>query len=142
MYYLVKYHCCVIKCNMLPYIFNNEMLLCLKYFRMMKISEQIWKLVVIKMLDGCSQVNVTEHFKIHQTSVRYIFQKYLKTSEIDDAKRSGRPWKTTKRQRRLLCKTARNNPFWTAAGNMWEVSLNTIKSYLRQNNLHGRVATK
>ena len=124
------------------------MLLYLKYFRMIKISEQVRKLVVSKMLDGCSQVNVTKDLKIHQTSLRYIFQKYLKTGEIADAKRIGHPWKTTKRQRRLLCKTSRNDPFltamevWTAAGNMSEVSLNMVKRHLRQNHLNGSVAAK
>jgi len=65
--------------------------------------------------------------------VRYIFQKYLKTGEVADAKRISRPWKTTKMQRWLLCKTPRNNHFltarevWTTPGNMSEVSLNTLE---------------
>jgi len=115
---------------------------------MVKISEQVRQLVVSKILDGCSQVSVAKELKIHQTSVRYIYQKFLKTGEVADAKRTGRPWKTTERQRRLLCKTSRNNPFltareiWTEAGIMPEVSLTTVKRYLRQNNLHGRVAAK
>ena len=66
---------------------------------MMKISEQVRKLVVSKMLDSCSQVNVAKDLKTHQTNVRYIFQKYLKTGEVGDAKRIGCPWKTIKRQR-------------------------------------------
>ena len=78
------------------------MILCLKYFRIMKISEQIRKLVVSKMWDGCSHVNVAKDLKIHQTSVRYIFQKYLKTGVVAGENRIGRPGKTTKRQRRLL----------------------------------------
>ena len=100
------------------------------------------------MLDGCSQINIAKDIKMHQTSMRYILYKYLKTGEVADAKRIGYPWKTTKRQGRLLCKTSRNNPFliarevWTAADNMLELSLNTVKRYLRQNNLCGRVATK
>jgi len=84
--------------------------------------------------------------------VRYIFQKYLKTDEVADSKSISPPWKIMKRQRRLLCKTSRNNPFftarkvWTAAGNMLEVSLNTMKRYLKQNNstvvLQQKTATK
>ena len=42
----------------------------------MKISEQVKKLEVSKMLDGRSQVNVAKDLKIHQTRAGYIFQKY------------------------------------------------------------------
>ena len=81
------------------------------------------------MLNGCSQVNVTKDLKIHQISVRYIFQKYLTTGEVTDAKRIDRPWQKTKKQRWLVCKTSRNNTFFTArevrtaAGDVSEVSL-------------------
>ena len=59
------------------------------------------------MLDGQTQVSVAKDLK----TVRYIFQKYMKTSKVADAKRSGRPLKTTERQRRLLGRTSNINPF-------------------------------
>ena len=40
---------------------------------MMKISEQLKKLVVSKMLDGCCQFNVAKDLKIHQTIFPKIF---------------------------------------------------------------------
>jgi len=124
------------------------MILCLKNFRMVKISEDLRKLVVRKMLDGQTQVNVAKDLNIGRTTVRYIFQKYMKTGKIVDAKRNGRPLKTTERERRLLCRTSKMNPFWTArevwnaSRSMPNVSLTTVKRYLRQNNLLGRVAAR
>ena len=58
---------------------------------MVKISEQVRQLVVSKILDDCSQVSVAKELKIHQTSVRYIYQNFLKTGKVADAKRTGRP---------------------------------------------------
>ena len=63
------------------------MLLCLKYFGIIKIYEQVRKLVVSKILDSCSQVNVAKDLKIHETCVCYIFQNYLKMGEVANAKR-------------------------------------------------------
>jgi len=50
------------------------MSLCLKYFRMVKISAQTRKLVVSKMLDCCKQVDVAKDLNLDQTAKRYIFQ--------------------------------------------------------------------
>ena len=54
------------------------------------------------MLGGQTQVSVAKDLNIGRTTVRYIFQKYMKTDKVADAKRKGRPLKTTERQRRLL----------------------------------------
>ena len=58
---------------------------------MVKISEDMRKLVVHKMLGGQTQVTVAKDLNIGRTTVRYIFQKYMKTGKVADAKRSGRP---------------------------------------------------
>ena len=47
--------------------------LCLKNFRMVKISEDMRKLVVHKMLGGQTQVSVAKDLNIGRTTVRYIF---------------------------------------------------------------------
>ena len=100
------------------------------------------------MLGGQTQVSIAKDLIIGRTTVRYIFEKYIKTGKVADANRSGRSLKTTKRQRRLLCKTSNINPFltarevWAASKIMPNVSFKTVKRYLRQSNLHGRVAAK
>ena len=72
----------------------------------------------------------------------------MKTGKVADVQRSGRPLKTTERQRRLLCRTSNTNPFltsrdvWAASKSIPNVSLTTVKPYLRQSNLHCRVAAK
>ena len=87
--------------------------LCLKYFRMVKISEDIRKLVVHKMLGGQTQVSVAKDLNIDRTTVRHIFQKYMKPGKVADKERSGRPLKTTERQMRLLCRISNITPFLT-----------------------------
>ena len=62
---------------------------------MVKIEDKIHKLIVFKMLEGQSQVKVTRDLQIGQTIVRYICQKYMKMGDTSDAKRSGRPRKTS-----------------------------------------------
>ena len=59
--------------------------LCLKYFKMVKISEDMRKLAVHKMLGGQTQVSVAKDLNIGRTTVRYIFQKYMKTGKVADA---------------------------------------------------------
>ena len=58
--------------------------------------------VVHKMLGGQTQVSVAKDLNICRTTVRYTFQKYMKTGKVADSKKSGRPLKTIERQRRLL----------------------------------------
>ena len=72
----------------------------------------------------------------------------MKTGKVTDAKRSDRPLKTTERQKRLLCRTSDINPFmtarkvWAASRSMPNVSLATVKCYLRQSNLQQKTAAK
>ena len=44
------------------------MLLCLKYFRMVKISEEVSKLVVSKMLDRCGRFNIEIEINLVQSN--------------------------------------------------------------------------
>ena len=55
---------------------------------MVKISEDMRKLVVHKMLGGQSQVSVAKGLNIGRTTIRYIFQKYMKMSKVPDSKKS------------------------------------------------------
>jgi len=83
--------------------------LCFKYFRKVKISEDMRKLVVHKMLGGQTQVSVAKDLNIGRTTVRFIFQKYMNTVKVSDTNRSGRPLKTTEWKRRLLCRASNIN---------------------------------
>ena len=115
---------------------------------MVKIQSQIRDLVVKQMLSGLRQADVARNLNLGKTTVRYIWQKYIKTGDVSDAKRSGRPMKTTIRERRFLCRISKKNPFLTArevlnqANLLGKVSVCTVKRYLCKNNLHGRVASK
>ena len=66
------------------------------------------------MLEGQSQVNVARDLQIGQTTVRYIWQKYMKMGDTADVKRSGRTRKTSRRQGRLLSRISKPNQFMTA----------------------------
>jgi len=115
---------------------------------MVKIQSQVRDLIIKKMMNGAKQVQVARDLNLGQTTVRYIWLKYLKTGEVNDSRRSGRPMKSTPRQRRLLSIISKRHPFWTARelGNeskiLQNVSLCTVKRYLCNNNLYGRVASK
>ena len=64
------------------------------------------------------------------------------------SKRSDRPRKTSKRQKRLLSRISKANPFmtarevWNESKVMPDISVTTVKRYLRESNLYGRVAAK
>ena len=90
---------------------------------------------------------VTIDLQISQT-VHYIWQKYMKICDNADGKRSGHLRKTSKRQRRLLSKILKANPFMTA-GKAWNeskfmlnISLTTVKRYLKKNNLYSETDTE
>ena len=49
------------------------------------------------MINNSSQVTVAKDLNVGQTTVSYIWQKYLKIGVLFDLKRSGRPCKATER---------------------------------------------
>ena len=55
---------------------------------MVKIEDKIRKLIVFKMLEGQSQVKVARYLQIGQTTMHYIWQKYMKIDDTADAKKS------------------------------------------------------
>ena len=115
---------------------------------MVKIQSQIRDLIVKEILNGEKQAHVARKLYLGKTTVRHIQQKYLKTGDVSDAKRSGRPMKTTLRERRLLRRISKMNTFLTArevvneANMLGKVSIYTMKRCLCKNNFHKRVASK
>ena len=62
-------------------------------------------------MNGATQKKVASLLKIYQTSVTYIWRKYLKTQSLEDKQQSGRSLKTTTTDRRMLIITSKKNPF-------------------------------
>lgn len=113
-----------------------------------KISEENkWK--IVNMIgNGESQRKVARDLKIGQTTVRWIWKKYLETGSIENKMRSGRPQKLNVMQERILCRNSRRYPFNTArevyndSMGLPSISVCTARRYLRRNNLFGRIAVK
>lgn len=115
---------------------------------MPRISDQIKDLIVKKMKAGYKQIEVAEDLMLGQSTVHYIWKKYLKFGSTTDGKRTGRPIKATLRERRNLCRTSKRNPFLSAAevyrltNGPTELSKATVKRYLNRGGLCGRIAAK
>ena len=88
------------------------------------------------MLNGAKQVHVARKLNLCKTTVRYIWQKYLKTGDVNDAKRGGRPMKTTLRERKVTVQNFKDEPFLTSrevmieANILGKVYISTMKRYL------------
>ena len=96
------------------------------------------------MLSGSKLVKVTEELNLGQKTLRSIWQKYLKTGDIVDGKRSGCPIKSSERERRISKKnsylTARE--VWNEAQIITDVSLCSVKRCLRMENVYGSLTAK
>lgn len=70
--------------------------------------------MVMKMNDGKRQIDVATELKISSTTVRRIWKRYMETGSTNDRARSGRPLKTSERERRNICITSKKFPFLTS----------------------------
>jgi len=115
---------------------------------MPRISDETRRLLVRKINAGMKQREVARLLEISHSTVSYIWNKYRSTGAVDDRNRSGRPMISTERDRRELCRYSKKNPFATArevqgaVDSLKIASISTIKNYLRQGGLFGRVAAK
>lgn len=107
------------------------------------------RLRVLALLnEGKSQTAIARELGIARGSVQYIIKKYQATGDIRDRQRSGRPSKTTPRERRRLVLLAKYHPKWPATRlrREWQtstpVSLTTVKEILRNQGLFGRIAAR
>ena len=111
-----------------------------------KISEETRKEIVAKILQGKRHSEVSREFGIGHTTIRAIWLKYAKIGSTVDMNRSGRPVKTTEKDRRLICRISKKSPFMTAreirheSGMVEKVSIDTVKRVLRNAGLFGRMA--
>jgi len=139
----INFYACIIIWSL-----NNKRNEIYKYiFSMVKIQSQIRDLIVKEILNGEKQAHVARKLYLGKTTVRHIQQKYLKTGDVSDAKRSGRPMKTTLRKKDYCTEFQR----WTIfdskevvneANMLGKVSICTVKRYLCTNNFHVHVASK
>jgi hypothetical protein len=115
---------------------------------MPRICDDIREQVVRQIIAGKKQREVARLFEMNYTTVHYIWDKYLRTGTVVDRARCGRPMISTERDRRELCRYSKKNPFATATevqravDSLKLASITTIKNYLRQGGLLGRVAAK
>ena len=81
---------------------------------MVKIEESMRSLIVEHMTAGLSQRYLSRLLGISQSSINYVWKRYLETGSLENRQKSGRPRKTTERDRRKICNTSKKNPFLTA----------------------------
>jgi len=79
--------------------------------------------------------------------VQYIWNKFLKTGTVHDLTKSGRPHKCIVRERRLIYRTSKKQPFTAhevalTCDMVNTVSADTVKRYLRNAKPFGRMASR
>lgn len=115
---------------------------------MVKIDVQLRNQIVAFMETGYSQSNVARQLNLGQTTVRKIWLRYTATGSTENRPKSGRPMKTTERERRRLCQLSKTNPFKTPRELMNEVrfsqdvSIYTVRRVLNKSGLYARSAAK
>ena len=115
---------------------------------MVKIEERLRKLVIAKIQDGASQRQVSKELGICRSSIQNLWLKFAKTGSISDRPRSGRPMKSTERDRRHLCIEAKKAPFCSAREHgershlIPKVSVITVRRYLRKSGLFGQISAR
>ena len=105
--------------------------------------------LAIEMLnDGFSQRKVALLLKCSHGAIQKVLKKYQNTKSLENLQKSGRPVKTTARERRALTKLCKKDPLKSARELQSEcfpeknVSISTIKRILRKYNLFGRKAAR
>jgi len=115
---------------------------------MTDIPDEIRHLIVDRMINGRSQRKVGRELNISQSTVNRIWIRYRKTGTTDNKPRSGRPKKTTERERRVFCRLSMNNPFSSPRQLINEVnfanniSLRSARRILCSQGIFGRIAAR
>ena len=115
---------------------------------MVKINEAIRNLVILKRSQGVSFRMIAKDLNIGHSTVKYIWNKFLKTETVHDLPKSGKPHKCTVRESRLICRTSKKQLFLTAhevaltCDMVNTVSVDTVKRYLRNAGLFWRMESR
>jgi len=113
-----------------------------------KISHDVKVLVIAYLKDGASQRQVSQKLGIAKTTVQNIWDKFSKGMGLENRVSPGRPRKLSRRDERKLVITSKRNPFLTpkelaeSMPNAANVSISTVRRYLRRNLLFARVAAR
>lgn len=115
---------------------------------MVKIELSIRQLIVEKLESGKSLMQVSNELNVPKSTAHSIWKKYCATGSVINKIRSGRPSKTTEKERRIICRESKKNPFSSAIMIRNQISLSknvsvwTIRRILQKDKLHGRVAAR
>ena len=106
------------------------------------------RLIIDKLLSGNSQMQVAKLLNFGKSTIQKIWSKYTATGSIIDQPRNGRPLKTSLRERRMICRHSKSNPFLCATmlinGLMLKnnISVWTVRRILRESGLFARIAVR
>jgi len=112
-----------------------------------KICNDIRKLIVSKRLEDLALRMISKCLKIGHSTVVQIWNKYLKNNSAEDLEKYERPFKSSIRDRRMICRTSKKQPFLTARqlGETTEmlkkVSIRSIERYFCISGLRERMAS-
>jgi len=115
---------------------------------MVKICDALRNLIVHKKSQGLSFRIIGTELNIGHSTVQQVWNKFLRTNSTADLPKSGRPCSSSERERRLICRISKKDPFLTAAevskslGITNKVSVWTVRRYLRSGGLFGRMAAR
>lgn len=115
---------------------------------MPRINEDMRYLVISKHIDGKSMYAIAKEMGMCYQTVRKICQKFAKTESVKDIVKSGRPKKTSERERRHICILSKEDPFKTASNILNEaqtenaISSRTVRRILQYNGLFGRISKR
>jgi len=115
---------------------------------MTDIPDAIRHLIVDKVNQGESQRKVSLQLNVCLSTVNEIVKRYRSTGSTDNRCRSGRPKKTTERERRFLCQLSKKEPFMSPrqllrdAELANQISLRSARRILSASGLVGRIAAR
>ena len=103
----------------------------------------------MKRYQGAPFRQISTDFNIaYSTTIGNVWIKFLYTKSVSDLLKSGRPLKTTIRERRHICRISKKDPFFAASevsancNILQKVSLCIIRKYLRNGGLFGRRSSR
>jgi len=113
---------------------------------MTNIPEAMRHLIVEKIMQGESQRKVAVQLNVSLATVNRIWVRYRHTGSIENQPRSGRPRKTSERERRHFCQLAMKKSFSSPRQLLSEakfendISLRSARRILHEKGLFGRIA--
>jgi len=113
-----------------------------------KIDDRTKELIIDKLRKGMKQREIARELQIGQSSIHYIWKRYMKSGDITPLPKSGRKLILSPRDRRLLTLKSKKNPFFTprelqnSLESLPKVSIWTVRRSLQQSGLFSRIACR